>query len=66
MHGSGGVIGTGSGGAHAIETALLALGLVAWLAVTGLVVAALWPSTLRGRKRDPRGDAPSSPEPDMP
>ena len=53
VHGSGGGIGVGSGGAHAIETALLALGVVGALAVTGAVAAALWPSTLRPRKSDP-------------
>ncbi len=66
VHGSGGGIGAGSGGAHAIETALLALGVVAALAVTGAVAAALWPATLRPRRHDPDDLPIFSYRPDMP
>ena len=51
--GTGGIITTGSGGLHAVGTALLTLGFVVWIAVTGVLITTLWPPGLRRRKRDP-------------
>jgi Domain of unknown function (DUF4129) len=54
----------GSTGAGAIEAIVLGIGVTAWIAITGLVAASLWPTTLRRRKRDPEDDreAPYRPE----
>lgn len=48
---AGGVPTTGSGGLHAAGTALLTVGFVVWIAVTAVLVSALWPAGLRRRKR---------------
>jgi hypothetical protein len=53
---AGGVIKTGSGELHAAGTALLTVGFVVWIAVTAVLVSALWPAGLRRRKRNPEDE----------
>jgi Domain of unknown function (DUF4129) len=50
-HVSGGPLGAGSGAAHALGAVVLAFGVLVCVAVLAVIVAALWPSTLPGRKR---------------
>lgn len=63
-HGAGSVVGSGSGTAHALGAVVLALGVIVCVAVTGLLVAVLWPSALR-RKRGSQDDLYAPYRPDM-